>query len=162
MEDFFETNKIYTDKDECTLLFEMKPVSWKRPGRSGERIYDTQFALKEWFRDGVRKGLDETGFGVRYPLAKGVSLELAALFSFPLPRGKTWERGQLCHATIPDLDNLLKFYLDTLQGVLYEDDCSICSIRSEKIYVQQKGFKGMTKLRFREKDFVDTSWWGID
>ena len=34
----------------------------------------------------------------------------------------------------PDLDNLVKYILDTCKGVLYTDDCLFAAIYTEKIY----------------------------
>lgn len=38
------------------------------------------------------------------------------------------------HAVRPDLDNLVKFYLDVAIGVLYEDDKQVVKITADKMY----------------------------
>lgn len=34
----------------------------------------------------------------------------------------------------PDLDNLIKFYLDAMQGIVYKDDSQIVSLNAQKVY----------------------------
>ena len=148
------TSKIYTNGEECTLIFSGKPVTWKRPGRSGGRIYDKQYALKEELREEVRKGLATAEQGEKYPLGRGVPLKLSALFIFPSSDKKVEFHGKR-----PDLDNLIKFYLDMLQGVMYEDDCSIYSINCRKIYILREllpAKQGMTEIRLRERGVILT------
>lgn len=38
------------------------------------------------------------------------------------------------HIKKPDIDNLIKFYLDTLNGIIYEDDSVIHTIKATKKY----------------------------
>ena len=35
----------------------------------------------------------------------------------------------------PDIDNLIKFYLDAMNGIFFEDDRQIIRIESEKLYI---------------------------
>lgn len=44
------------------------------------------------------------------------------------------EMGILKPATIPDLDNYIKFYLDAFHGVFYHNDCCVTDIASRKRY----------------------------
>jgi Holliday junction resolvase RusA-like endonuclease len=41
------------------------------------------------------------------------------------------------HTSVPDLSNMVKFIEDVAQGILYKNDCTICSITTRKIYSQQ-------------------------
>lgn len=43
-------------------------------------------------------------------------------------------REELRHVLRPDVDNMIKFYLDALKGVLYKDDSQISIHGSIKIY----------------------------
>ena len=40
----------------------------------------------------------------------------------------------ICHITKPDVDNLIKFTLDVLSGVLYKDDNQVVSVTAIKLY----------------------------
>jgi Holliday junction resolvase RusA-like endonuclease len=40
------------------------------------------------------------------------------------------------HFNRPDLDNLIKFYMDCANGVLYEDDKQVVKIIATKVYAQ--------------------------
>lgn len=44
------------------------------------------------------------------------------------------ERGWIFHTKRPDLDNLIKFVKDCLNGVVYQDDSQVFSIQAEKRY----------------------------
>ncbi len=43
-----------------------------------------------------------------------------------------------CHITKPDVDNLAKFVLDGLTGVLYKDDNQVTSITAIKLYDEEE------------------------
>ena len=38
------------------------------------------------------------------------------------------------HSTRPDIDNLIKFYMDLLNKGFYVDDSQVCSLASIKVY----------------------------
>lgn len=41
------------------------------------------------------------------------------------------------HVAVPDLDNMIKFYLDVAIGVIYEDDKQVVKITAEKVYSKE-------------------------
>lgn len=41
------------------------------------------------------------------------------------------------HIKKPDISNMIKFYEDIANGILYEDDSQICSIIAKKIYAME-------------------------
>lgn len=55
---------------------------------------------------------------------------------FYMPQSKTVQKKEEipAHAITPDLDNLLKFLNDAIQGVLITDDKLICSVYAKKVY----------------------------
>jgi Holliday junction resolvase RusA-like endonuclease len=60
----------------------------------------------------------------------GVSLDVVAYFAIPKSR-KDVEWGAY-HLQKPDLDNVVKIYLDSLNGIAYEDDSQVCNIYAVK------------------------------
>lgn len=75
------------------------------------------------------------------PFKKHIRLEL----TFYLTRKRTVKRQY--PIVKPDLDNLIKAFLDAANGVLYEDDAQIVSLQAEKIYAPEE-FKGSICVYF--------------
>lgn len=57
-------------------------------------------------------------------------------FSFFMPIPKLSKKIQQNdhHVKVPDIDNLIKFPLDALNGTLWDDDSIICEINASKVY----------------------------
>ena len=61
-------------------------------------------------------------------------------FYMPVPKAATKKvRQQMIvdeykHMRRPDLDNLAKFYLDALNGLVFSDDAQICELNLRKVY----------------------------
>jgi len=110
------------------------PVAWMRAGRVGEKYYDRQFKEKkryQWIIKSAMAGL--------YAASEPIKLVLE--FHMPIP--KSWARkkhlkalGQP-HAVRSDLDNLIKFVGDALNGVLWSDDAIIFEITAHKFYAEE-------------------------
>jgi Holliday junction resolvase RusA-like endonuclease len=109
-----------------------KPIPWQRPkvGRFG-KSYDPQKEVKE-----------EVGWIIKHqhgrlPLFKG-SLSLEIVFYMPIPESWSTVKKQKFnahyHISRPDFSNMLKFYEDVCQGILYHDDCLIATVTGSKIY----------------------------
>jgi hypothetical protein len=47
--------------------------------------------------------------------------------------------GNFHHNKKPDLDNLCKFILDTMNGLVFKDDSQICAMGAKKIYSSKPG-----------------------
>lgn len=61
-------------------------------------------------------------------------IKITVTFFMPIPKSsKSIESGD-CHFKKPDLDNLFKFFSDSLNGVLWSDDSIICEIDASKVY----------------------------
>jgi Holliday junction resolvase RusA-like endonuclease len=70
-------------------------------------------------------------------------ISLMIRFTFPWP--KKWyrtgkyadqlkDKHPIAHTTKPDIDNLLKFVLDSGNKILWKDDCLIRQVQMKKIY----------------------------
>lgn len=105
------------------------PIAWKRPRTKGKRFFDSQVHLKETIR------LQATSEGFR-PINK----PLKVMFEFRIQIPNSWSKKKKAaaegtyHSGRPDLSNLIKFYEDSLNGIIWEDDALIAVIRSMKIY----------------------------
>ena len=103
------------------------PIAWARPGGSMYR-YDTQKTIK-----------NQLGLIVRSQLANQSSLSgsirLEAKFCMPVPKGLPISMRGGYHNKRPDIDNMLKFYLDLCQGCgCFRDDSQICEVEMLKRY----------------------------
>ena len=119
-----------------TFCLEGPPIPWKRPGKAADgHSYDAQKKEKETLRWRIKgQYLD--------PPIKG-PLKFGADFFFKIPpyvsqiKKVEMSAGFFKHIQKPDIDNLLKFYMDVLTGVVWEDDCQIFSfMESNKRYAE--------------------------
>ena len=62
---------------------------------------------------------------------------------FYLPRPKSLPKKYVYHAKKPDLDNLNKAILDSLEGIIYTNDSRICQIVSRKNYASSRSEVGV-------------------
>ncbi|QDP52976.1 MAG: hypothetical protein Unbinned4118contig1001_10 [Prokaryotic dsDNA virus sp.] len=67
-----------------------------------------------------------------------IRLTVIAIFKRPkYLQKKSSPVGLVPHCVRPDLDNVLKAVKDSLNGILYEDDGQVCSIRAECFYAEK-------------------------
>ena len=108
-----------------------------RAGRRGRFTYDPQQKLKEGYKWQVRSQYREE------PLLQPVVVE--AIFMMPIPKStsKVKQRAMLngtyYHTVKPDVDNILKFYLDVLNNLVVKDDNQVVEVRARKIYSSKPG-----------------------
>jgi Holliday junction resolvase RusA-like endonuclease len=70
-----------------------------------------------------------------------MALSVYYQFLMPIPEyrrkeivSKIKSEWPVWHVGVPDTDNLIKFYGDSLKGILWKDDCLIASVRGDKFY----------------------------
>ncbi len=95
-------------------------------------IYDSQETKK---KDVSMQMMAQTGV---LPFGDSKYFEVDFEFFFPIPdsysKRKKEQLTSQYHNVRPDLDNILKFYLDTANGILWKDDRSISKISCVKVY----------------------------
>ncbi len=75
----------------------------------------------------------------------GCALSIDITFYMPIPKATSRPRtrdmlnGKLHHICKPDIDNLQKFVLDCLNGLVIEDDRCVIEIRARKLYSTKPG-----------------------
>ena len=117
----------------------MKPISQQRhkARRAGNKIfmYDPSSKDKTIFKDRCAE------YAPKYPLEGAISVSM----TFHMPRPKSHYRSgryshllkhdaPKLHVSKPDIDNIVKFYLDAMTGSFWMDDASVCTIEASKIY----------------------------
>ena len=122
------------EKESKTFKFIIRgdPVAWKRPGQSRWGRYDTQKSIKEALGSIFRMGMENQ------PPLLG-KIKLIAVFFMPIPKSlrKSDREGvatQGWHTKRPDLDNLIKLILDSMNGIVFKDDSQVCAIIAMKGY----------------------------
>lgn len=106
---------------------ELPPQAWSRAGLSGKRFFDKQKQEKLAFglylaQQHAPEDLLET------------PLEIDFIFFMPIPMGKKNKLTDKPHITKPDIDNLIKFMLDTATGVIFKDDKQVIKVSGVKQY----------------------------
>ena len=126
------------------FIIDGEPIAKGRPRFGNGRTYTPQKTrdAEQYIADRVRYSIDCP----KKPTDK--PLEAKFVFYFPMP--KSWSekkrRAHLGepHLQRPDLDNLTKTYLDSVNGIVYEDDSQVWSITAKKVWSNT----GKTEVEF--------------
>jgi len=110
-----------------------QPVPWARAAKSGKRHYTPapQAAYKILVQIAARHA--------RVPMLSGpVALTIRAWWACP----KAWERVREPYpggikTTKPDIDNVVKLFMDALNGIAYHDDDDVAELHAHKRYAAQ-------------------------
>jgi len=105
----------------------ISPIAWKRAHRNSNRTMDHDDKEKLYFTLHLENQHNEEPV-----FTKGVSVQ--AIFYMPIPKSLKDRVPSLHHATSPDLEDLNKFLLEHLRGVVIKEPRLICSLTSKKVY----------------------------
>lgn len=106
------------------------PIALARARWSGKHIYDAQKL------DKLNVSLLLSQQHGSRPLFTG-ALWLSFIFYLPMPKTSKKQREKLkgCyHIFKPDISNLIKFYEDVSNNIIFHDDCLIALLEAKKIY----------------------------
>lgn len=113
------------------LIIPGKPIAKERPRFSKRGTYSRQ-------KDQERKVQWEIKKLLPIGLEPLEDCALALDLTFYIPYPKSWsekkKKLEVFPITRPDCDNYVKFYLDSLNGIIYKDDNLIVEINATKIY----------------------------
>lgn len=79
--------------------------------------------------------------GFRWPDGTFVSVAVTAVY--PIPKSATKasvaaiQEGKILPKKKPDIDNILKVVLDSLNGIAYKDDSQVVTVTGQKVYGQE-------------------------
>lgn len=155
-----------------------KPNTWKRPkfitrilgGRLKRNVVNANKAATQRFRDllifdiGDQYHITDDEF----PILGHAPVSMEVHFGMPVPnymfqggdRFKPLREGlhDLYHTPYvktPDLDNMIKFVKDALQGIFYKDDKQVVRIVCTKSYDWHPPHEGRTVIKIRQAGPVD-------
>jgi Holliday junction resolvase RusA-like endonuclease len=114
------------------------PIPLQRPRVTKSHTYNPQQEVLEgvsWDAHFQIHGNEKTITSL-FPLRAPISLSMAFYMPIPKSLSKIKQTALLSkpHIKKPDVDNLIKFYMDALSGVLFFDDKLVHSIHAHKIY----------------------------
>lgn len=117
------------------IISDFPPTAQKRPRVTRFVTYDPSKKDKVEFLKTIFDQLPQM------PLSTALGLTIA--FNFERPKSHFNRKGVLLpsspklHTKKPDIDNLIKFVLDALNGHLYVDDSQVVSISATKRYAPE-------------------------
>lgn len=103
------------------------PIPWQRIARKGNRCYDTQTREQVCFTLYLSQQHNDEPF-----FTNPVHLEV--IFYMPIHKLVKDRQESHYHHTVPYLDNLYKFVLDAMRGVVVSDERVISSVSLKKVY----------------------------
>lgn len=117
------------------LTLDGKPIpkerSRKGVSKYGKEIwYNPQSDLENRIKNKIRKQLPEEFLII--PAKKPIKIHIMFFFNPVKSEKKVKEYDPFCKKG--DIDNIIKFYTDSMNKIIYYDDCQIYSVMSEKRY----------------------------
>ena len=115
-----------------------EPAAWNRAVKTKTHFYDPNVGHKAYIANAVQNHFDKMG-EPNFALIAG-EVELEAKVYRSIPKGMPAYRKILAEARYirptakPDFDNYAKNICDTLNSILYNDDCQVVMGRVEKFY----------------------------
>lgn len=121
-----------------------RPFALQRPRTniSSGTVYDppaNRLQKTEWINT-----LQEHNLLPAHPLESGIELHADMVFAFQRPKTHYTKKSMrltkaapksVYHTQKPDVDNLIKFVFDTLNGHVFADDSQIASVSARKIWL---------------------------
>jgi len=135
-----------------SIVFDVlgEPVPLARHRAVGKIMYNPSAKLMKEFLNACKCHLPQT------PLKGPINITLIFYFSSPKNHYRCGKYSSLLKQNAPiwhtnrkDLDNLIKFVLDSLNNVAYVDDSQVVSIRSLKLYTNEfpRVFVGINEIK---------------
>lgn len=116
------------------ILSLFPPTAQKRPRVTRFVTYDPSKKDKVAFLKSILNQLPKSPFF--NPLKIAIQFNIEHPKSHLKPNGELRKSAPIQHASKPDIDNLVKFVLDALNGHLYKDDSQIVSLTAIKQYAE--------------------------
>ena len=155
-----------TREDTTTHCFEFtgKPVAMPRPRtswKSGGFFYNPASKAVATHQAMVRAAIPSTQQGVLFPVTVPVAVKLTFYMKRPNSDFRGSRTGGFLRAMAPivkpirpDIDNLAKFMLDVLNGVVFEDDRQVVKLVVLKLQDSNGLCQGRTMVEVSEFDPV--------
>jgi Holliday junction resolvase RusA-like endonuclease len=119
------------------FVFKKTPVAQQRPRFGQGRVFNPQKKIKTNLKGCA--ALQMRSQRAETVLKSPVSFNMSVYVSLP----QSWSQKRKNEllgkpvTTKPDLDNYLKFYLDVLNGIAYQDDKQVSEVFCQKLYAKE-------------------------
>jgi Holliday junction resolvase RusA-like endonuclease len=114
-----------------------EPIPLARPRISMGKMYDSQVPLKRKLFPIILNACPKEFRSI----FQEIPLIVQMIFYMPFPKSSTKafieENFHKPHIKRPDIDNLVKFYLDLMNGLVYTDDSLVSKIYAQKVYAPE-------------------------
>lgn len=120
------------------FFFPGRPIAQKRARFSRGRVFDPSFAEKRRIRS-IMKNNNKGNKLLDGPLVVRLEFNFAPPKSWPKKKLRLLCEEGVPHVIKPDIDNLIKFYLDCSKNILWTDDCQVVKVISNKNYSLAEG-----------------------
>lgn len=119
------------------IIIEGEPIPQKRHRHAGKRTYDPSAPDKKK----VAKTLLAYKFGSRKDSRFKNPIRIDFHFFCKMPKSWSQKKIEEMEGAVrpkkPDIDNYIKFYLDCMSGIIFEDDNLVAEIYAKKVYSQK-------------------------
>lgn len=115
------------------LVLDGSPIALQRHRTGKYGNYDPQASVKKNLLKSIKNRLVGD-----FPFYTPLSVTFEFCFKYPKQCSKKWKRDNCYRAARPDLSNLLKFYEDLLNGVVWHDDSIIVKLSAWKLYGEEE------------------------
>ena len=118
--------------------------------------------LSEAIRGALTGGDNETYFHRDVPLKVNLVFFMPRPYSHFVGRTRRVQylkaefANTLAHVKRPDLDNMIKFVMDSLHGIAYSDDCQVFKLTATKVFDNEGGCTGRIGIQVKPTVIVLT------
>ena len=120
--------------NELSITIPGTPLAKKRPRFARRGKFVTTYNSQET-EEGKFIQIMMSQLHGHQPIPAGTPIAMEIAFHLPFPASMSAKkRKDAYHTKKPDLDNLLKFFKDCANGVLWHDDSQVMGIKAGKIY----------------------------
>ena len=121
-----------------TLFVQTKPRPQQRHRSNGRFQYDPSAKEKKDFIEKVKARIPN------YPNTDNVTISFTFCYARPQKHYRSKNKVKILKddipyykTSVPDIDNLCKFYMDAMQGYFYKSDSQVVSINAIKVYGEE-------------------------
>lgn len=130
---FGDDNRRHMDQNSVELILSGQPVAWA-PSRvvHGKHAFNPKYREKEHHEWEIRKQYTDE------PITYAVGVIISFYMSIPKSTSKRMReemlKNEIFHTKKPDVDNLTKYAIDVVKGIVIRDDNQVVEIFARKLY----------------------------
>lgn len=117
------------------FLVNIRPKPQQRHRSRGKYFYDPSVQDKKTFITLIKRQIPKK------PLLYPFDMHITFCYKRPKNQYRTKNKKLILKDDVPyyksnkpDIDNLIKFYMDCMNGLVYKDDAQVVSINAQKVY----------------------------